>query len=212
MNVGYIRCCGGSLLAAPSKLFILNLGYTRCCEQPARSAFQAFHRESWVCSLLRAACPQRLLMCSLFIANLGYTHCCGLPARSAFQAFHRESWVHSLLRAACPQSLPSFSSRILGTLAASGCFHRESWAHSLLRGGLPGGYTLYCWLPSRATAWRLPPELTAPTLFVNFGCPRCCGQVPCPRPRSRILGAHCCGQPRAAFQSRILGTLASFIQ
>ena len=147
--------------------------------------------------------------------------------------FHCESWIHSLLRAACPQRLPSFSSRILGTLAAAGSLPAEpsklfianlgyTRCFGLLSsrilgtlvaaGSLPGGYTLYCWLPSRATAWRLPPELTAPTLFVNFGCPRCCGQVPCPRPRSRILGAHCCGQPRAAFQSRILGTLASFIQ
>ncbi|CAE7208539.1 unnamed protein product [Symbiodinium sp. CCMP2592] len=158
-NLGYTRFCGQAAGSAlPSKLLIANLGYTRCCGQPAGSALPSkllIASESWVDSVLRAACPQCLPSFSsrilgaagslpsvpskLFSANLER---CGQPAPSAIQAFHRESWVHSVLRAVCRYT------RILGTLGSAGslpavlCLPKlliasESWVDSVLRAACP---------------------------------------------------------------------------
>ena len=128
--------CINSLLGAacPHRLEALqldNLGCIRCCGQPARTAFKPSNCESWVPSLLRAACPHAALK-HYPIGNLGCVRCCGQPARTALKPSgslpeppcmkpsNWESWVHSLVRAACPHRLEAFQLGILGASAAAG--------------------------------------------------------------------------------------------
>ncbi|CAE7208532.1 unnamed protein product [Symbiodinium sp. CCMP2592] len=207
-----------SLPEVPSKLFIANLGR---CGQPARSAFQAFHRESWVHLVLRAnlGYPQSAgslpaVPSKLFIANLGYIRCCGHAARSAFQAVHRESWVHWVLRAACPQCLRSFSSRILATVGAAGSLPAvpsklfiadlgytrccgQSAPKSCLFANL--GYTL-------GAAGSLP-EVPSKH-FIPNGYTRCCSAVQAFHREAWVQFVPWAGCPQCfpSFSSQILGT------
>ena len=132
----------GSRPAPPQRPPLANLGCIHCCGRPQSPPFanlecihcygrQQSPRESWVHSLLRAACPHRLKAKGAFtaagslpappqsppLANLGCIHCCGQPARTASKLFPCESWVHSSLGLpARPQSPP----RILGAFTAAG--------------------------------------------------------------------------------------------